>query len=43
MDITPNALRIYLTRGSCGNTVFRLLANLQHRFDAVASTTAELQ
>ncbi|ONH31254.1 hypothetical protein [Pseudofrankia asymbiotica] len=26
-------LRVYLPSGSCGNTVARLIANLQHRFD----------
>jgi hypothetical protein len=41
VDILPNSLRLYLHEGVCANTVFRLLANLQHRFDAsaVARTT----
>lgn len=34
MDVSPDGLRIYLHQGACGNTVTRLLANLQHRYDA---------
>lgn len=41
MDITPDGIRIYLCRGGCGNTLYRLLANLQHRFDAAARTASE--
>ncbi|MGA2514318.1 MAG: hypothetical protein ABSG37_11985 [Candidatus Limnocylindrales bacterium] len=37
MDITRRGLRVYLGRENCGNTLFRLLANLQHRYDATAS------
>jgi len=37
VDITTDRILIYLTAGSCANTVFRLLANLQHRYDATAS------
>lgn len=37
LDILTDSLRIYLDDGVCGNTVFRLLANLQHRYDATAS------
>ena len=32
-EITPEAMRIYLSRGSCGNTVMRLLANMQIHYD----------
>lgn len=39
MDITRSSLRLYLGRENCGNTLFRLLANLQHRYDAEASLT----
>lgn len=42
MDITLDGLRVYLSRGACANTLFRLLANLQHRFDAASTATAEL-
>jgi len=34
MEVFPDGLRIYLQKGTCGNTVARLLANLQHRYDA---------
>jgi hypothetical protein len=34
MDVGPAWLRIYLERGACGNTVARLISNLQHRFDS---------
>lgn len=34
MDIGPTWMRVYLERGSCGNTVARLASNLQHRFDS---------
>ena len=27
-------MRVYLERGCCGNTVARLLTNLQHSFDS---------
>src|SRR5439155_19637268 len=33
MEVFPDGLRIYLQKGTCGNTVARLLANLQHRYD----------
>lgn len=32
-DIGPDWLRVYLDEGSCGNTVARLVSNLQHHFD----------
>lgn len=38
LDITRGGLRVYLFDGACGNTLFRLLANLQHRYDAAASS-----
>lgn len=34
MDITPEWLRVYLSTGVCGNTVVRLVTNLQRRYDA---------
>ena len=37
MDIFTDGLRVYLPSDTCGNTLFRLLANLQHRYDAAAS------
>jgi len=37
LDILESSLRLYLDAGVCGNTVFRLLANLQHRYDATAT------
>lgn len=40
MDILPAALHVYLSTDTCGNTLFRLLANLQHRYDAAATSTA---
>ncbi len=33
LDIASTWMRIYLRQGSCGNTVARLISNLQHRFD----------
>ncbi|BCB84894.1 hypothetical protein Psuf_022070 [Phytohabitans suffuscus] len=37
MDIARRWMRIYLSAGSCGNTVARLISNLQHRFDGALS------
>ncbi|HVW81102.1 MAG TPA: hypothetical protein VHB69_09215 [Mycobacteriales bacterium] len=34
MDVGHDWMRVYLERGSCGNTVARLVSNLQHRFDS---------
>jgi hypothetical protein len=34
MDIGDSWLRVYLETGGCGNTIARLVSNLQHRFDA---------
>lgn len=34
IDIGARWMRIHLERGSCGNTVARLISNLQHRFDS---------
>lgn len=34
LDITPDWLRLYLPSRACGNTIARLFANLQHRYDA---------
>lgn len=40
MEILPDSLRVYVPTDTCGNTLFRLLANLQHRYDAAATSTA---
>ena len=34
LEMTPRWMRILLGEHTCGNTLARLLANLQHRFDA---------
>lgn len=34
LDITSEWLRLYLPSRACGNTIARLYANLQHRYDA---------
>ncbi|HEX6077337.1 MAG TPA: hypothetical protein VFZ32_19020 [Micromonosporaceae bacterium] len=34
MDIGDSWLRVYFEAGGCGNTIARLVSNLQHRFDA---------
>lgn len=34
LELTPRWLRVLLGQGTCGNTLARLVANLQHRFDA---------
>jgi hypothetical protein len=33
IDVGPDWMRVYLHAGSCGNTVARLITNLQHTFD----------
>jgi hypothetical protein len=37
MELSPHWVRLFLSEHSCGNTVLRLLTNLQHRFDAAVS------
>lgn len=37
IDVGPTWMRIYLQRGSCGNSVARLVSNLQHGFDSALS------
>ncbi|WP_430787632.1 hypothetical protein [Actinoplanes sp. G11-F43] len=37
LDIGEQWMRIYLEKGGCGNTVARMVCNLQHRFDAALS------
>lgn len=37
MDIGDRWMRVYLEAGSCGNTIARLISNLQHRFDGALS------
>ncbi|MGQ0773503.1 MAG: hypothetical protein ACT4NY_03645 [Pseudonocardiales bacterium] len=44
MDVGSDWLRLYLEQGGCGNTVARLISNLQTRFDSALSLRdAELQ
>lgn len=35
-EVSPNWMRIYLPKGSCGNIIARLLTNIQHYFDSNA-------
>ncbi|MEU8202924.1 hypothetical protein [Streptosporangium sp. NPDC049046] len=43
-DIGEQWMRVYLRNNGCGNTIARLVSNLQHRFDAALSfTDPELQ
>ncbi|MHA1887138.1 MAG: hypothetical protein ACTSX0_03875 [Promethearchaeota archaeon] len=37
LDITNEWIRIYLPKGSCGNTILRLLTNIQHHYDSEAT------
>jgi hypothetical protein len=37
LDVGRDWLRVYLDRGACGNTVARLVSNLQHHFDGALS------
>ncbi|WP_159040830.1 hypothetical protein [Streptomyces sp. XY593] len=34
VEVGRNWMRVYLEKGTCGNTVARLTSNLQHRFDS---------
>jgi hypothetical protein len=44
VDIGTNWLRVFLPKGGCGNSIVRLVSNLQHRFDAILSfADSELQ
>lgn len=36
LEITKEWVRIYLPKGSCGNTAMRLLTNIQHHYDSEA-------
>lgn len=36
-EITPEFMRVYIRKGSCGNTILRLLTNLQIHYSASAS------
>lgn len=36
LEVTPWWARLYLPKGSCGNTALRLLANIQQTYDAKA-------
>ncbi|MEV0830929.1 MULTISPECIES: hypothetical protein [Streptosporangiaceae] len=43
-DIGDQWMRVYLNTGGCGNTIARLVSNLQYRFDAALTfTDPELQ
>jgi hypothetical protein len=37
LDVGDSWMRVYLEAGNCGNTVARLISNLQHRFDGALS------
>lgn len=41
LEVSPLLIRIYLPKGSCGNTILRLYANLQHRFDSAIRLNGE--
>ena len=41
-EVTSDFIRVYLPQGSCGNTVMRLLTNLQHHYDAKVQLIGEL-
>jgi len=44
IDVTVDGMRLYLPEGTCGNTVVRLVSNLQHFFDnRLAFTEPALQ
>jgi hypothetical protein len=44
VDVGESWMRVYLEAGRCGNTVARLISNLQHRFDgALRLVDADLQ
>lgn len=40
VDVLRDGLRVYLSEGVCANTLFRMLANLQHRYDATATAVS---
>jgi hypothetical protein len=37
VELSPGFLRVYLPKGSCGNSILRLYANLQARYDATVT------
>ncbi len=39
VEVGPDWMRVYLTTGTCGNTIARLVSNLQTRFDGALSLT----
>lgn len=41
LEVSPFLIRIYLPKGSCGNTVLRVYANLQHYFDSAIKLNSE--
>lgn len=41
LEVSPFLIRIYIPKGSCGNTVLRLYANLQHYFDSATKLNDE--
>jgi len=40
LEVTNEFMRVYLPEDSCGNTVLRLLTNLQHHYDALVRATS---
>lgn len=43
LEITPEWMRVLLEPHTCGNTLARLVANLQHHFDARVQLTAAMR
>jgi hypothetical protein len=44
LEMSPEMIRIHLRRGGCGNTVARLVSNLQHHVDGnITATDEDLQ
>lgn len=39
-EVSPTFIRVYLPRGSCGNSVLRLYTNLQARYDALVTAVS---
>jgi hypothetical protein len=41
LEITPTLIRVYLSKGGCGNSILRLYVNLQHGFDSETRLNGE--
>jgi hypothetical protein len=39
IEVSPNMIRVHLRQGGCGNTIARLVSNLQHHVDGGLSAT----